>query len=91
MAEEITNPFTFPPSQYRRYTKRNLVLLELLRTRSSTSLHNDIPLNEQNKALEDQLPGDPLEWDLTTLERPKIDWIIEDGGYEAFGEFWPVG
>lgn len=87
--EEIANPFTFPPSQYRRYTKRNLVLLDLLRTRTETKLHDEIPLDEQYRILADQ--GEPaVEWDLTHLEPPRIDWIVEDGGYEAFGDFWPV-
>lgn len=87
--EEIANPFTFPPSQYRLYTKRNLILLELLRSRSGTKLHDEIPPEEQQRLLADQ--GEPaVEWNLTHLERPRLDWIEEDGGYEAFGEFWPV-
>jgi hypothetical protein len=87
--EEIANPFTFPPSQYRLYTKRSLVLLELLRSRSGTKLYDEIPIEEQQRILADQ--GEPaVEWDLTRLERPRLDWIEADGGYEAFGEFWPV-
>lgn len=86
--EEITNPFTFPPSQYRLYTKKNLVLLDLLRNRSETTLHDEIPLEVQHRILVDQ--GEPVEWDLTRLEPPRIDWIAEDGGYEVFGDFWPV-
>lgn len=86
--EEITNPFTFPPSQYRLYTKRNAVLLDLLRSRSRTGIHDDISLEDQHRLLSDQ--GEPVDWDLTRLERPRLDWIFEDGGYETFGDFWPV-
>lgn len=87
--DEIANPFTFPPSQYLRYTKRNLVLLELLRQRSETQLHDEMPLDEQQRVLSDQ--GEPVvDWDLTALEPPRIDWIQEDGGYEVFGDHWPV-
>lgn len=87
--EEIANPFTFPPSQYRIYTKRNLVLLELLRSRSGTKLHDEIPVEEQQRLLADQ--GEPVvDWDLTRLERPRVDWIQENGGYETFGDPWPV-
>lgn len=88
--DEIANPFTFPPSVYRRYTKRNLVLLDLLRSRTGTKLHDDIPLEKQKQLLEDQ-GGEPLDWSLTrTLERPRADWIEQEGGYETFGDFWPV-
>lgn len=86
--DEIANPFTFPPSQYRQYTKRNLVLLDLLRSRSGTKLHDAISLEKQTQLLEDQ--GEPLDWTLTRLERPRADWIEQEGGYETFGEFWPV-
>ena len=87
--EEIANPFTYPPSQYRSYTKRNLVLLELLRSRSGTKLHDEVPVEEQRRLLADQSEP-PVEWDLTRLERPRVDWIEEDVGHETFGEFWPV-
>jgi hypothetical protein len=87
--EEIANPFTYPPSQYRLYTKRNLVLLGLLRSRSGTKLHDEVPVEEQRRLLADQSEP-PVEWDLTRLERPRLDWIEEDGGHETFGDFWPV-
>lgn len=86
--DEIANPFTFPPSQYRLYTKRNLVLLDLLRSRSGTKLHDEISLEKQTQLLEDQ--GEPLDWTLPRLERPRADWIEQEGGYETFGDFWPV-
>lgn len=86
--DEIANPFTFPPSQFRLYTKRNLVLLNLLRARSGTQLYDQISLESQHAILADQ--GEPLDWDLTRLERPRADWIEEEGGYEAFGDAWPV-
>ncbi|KAF8307230.1 hypothetical protein DL93DRAFT_2088156 [Clavulina sp. PMI_390] len=83
--DEIANPFNYPPVHYRRYTKRNLVLLDLLRTRDKRA---DVPLDEQRTILADQ--PDEVDWDLTSLEPPRVDWIVEDGGYEAFGVFWPL-
>lgn len=88
MAEEIVNPFPSPPSQYKRYTKSNLALLSLLRARSSTNVHDVILPDEQHRILDDQ--GELPTFDITALERPRADWIVEDGGYETFGDGWPV-
>lgn len=90
MAEttEIVNPFPNPPSHFKHYTKHNLELLSLLRARSETRAHDVLSLEEQSGVLSDQ--GPLPAWDLTTLERPRADWIIEEGGYQTFGEFWPV-
>ncbi len=88
MTEEIVNPFPSPPSHYRLYTQHNLNLLDLLRTRTSTNDHDPISPEKQQQTLSDQDQVPP--WDLTTLEKPRADWIIEQGGYETFGDFWPV-
>jgi mediator of RNA polymerase II transcription subunit 7 len=86
--EEVVNPFPSPPVHYLRYTKANLELLKTLRERSGTVVHETIPVADQQELLHDQ-PSLP-EWDLTALERPRADWIVEEGGYEAFGDTWPV-
>ncbi|KDQ15986.1 hypothetical protein BOTBODRAFT_31437 [Botryobasidium botryosum FD-172 SS1] len=84
---EIVNPFPPPPIQYNRYTQQNLDLLALLRERSSTTVHEDLR-KSQHAVLSDQ--ADVPEWNLTELERPRADWIIEEGGYNTFGDRWPV-
>ncbi|KAF9503898.1 hypothetical protein BS47DRAFT_1386358 [Hydnum rufescens UP504] len=88
MAEEIVNPFPSPPSQYKLYTKTNLALLSLLRARTDTSVHDELSLEKQREVLADQsqVPA----WDLTTLEPPRADWIVEEGGYETFGDLWLI-
>ena len=88
MAEEIVNPFPSPPSHYRHYTEHNLKLLDLLRARTSTNVHDAILPETQQQTLSDQNQVPP--WDLAILEKPRADWIIEQGGYETFGDFWPV-
>ncbi|KAF8341294.1 MED7 protein-domain-containing protein [Cantharellus anzutake] len=89
MSEEIVNPFPSPSSYYKLYTEHNLNLLHLLRTRTSTSVHDPIPPEaQQHQSLFDQSQVPP--WDLTTLERPRADWIVEEGNYETFGDFWPI-
>ncbi|KDQ07602.1 hypothetical protein BOTBODRAFT_119857 [Botryobasidium botryosum FD-172 SS1] len=84
---EIVNPFPSPPIQYNRYTPQNLDLLVLLRERSSTTIHQELQEN-QHAILSNQ--ADVPEWNLTELERPRADWIIEEGGYNTFGDRWPI-
>jgi len=84
---EIVNPFPSPPIHYNRYISRNLDLLALLRERSSTFIHQDLQ-ESQHTILSDQT--DVPDWDLTELERPRADWIIEEGGYNTFGDRWPI-
>lgn len=87
ISAEIVNPFPSPPTQYNRYTQRNLELLALLRERTATSLHDAVQ-DGQHAILSDQ--ADVPEWDLTELEPPRADWIVEEGGYDTFGDRWPV-
>ncbi|KAI0322157.1 MED7 protein-domain-containing protein [Amylostereum chailletii] len=82
---ELRNPFPSPPSLYANYTTQNLNFLALLRERAGSSSDSpDVP--DQRELLSDQ--PDVPEWSLTQLERPRVDWIVEDGHYDVFGDRW---
>ena len=83
---ELRNPFPSPPSLYTNYTSNNLNLLALLRERADPSETPDIA--KQRELLLDQV--DVPDWSLTQLEKPRVDWIVEDGYYDVFGERWFV-
>jgi len=79
---ELRNPFPSPPSHYTNYTVHNLKLLSLFRECTegqNTGL-------TQNEILSDQT--DVPEWPLTSLEKPRVDWIREEGHYNVFGDTW---
>ncbi|KAF8641019.1 hypothetical protein AX17_000664 [Amanita inopinata Kibby_2008] len=80
---ELRNPFPSPPSHYANYTNHNLNLLALLCERST----NPSQAN-QHQVLADQ--SDVPDWPLTQLEKPRIDWILEetDAYYDVFGDRW---
>jgi len=84
---ELRNPFPSPPSHYQNYTTHNLTLLSLLRERAGP---DEIDLSNVNqRALLSDRPDIP-EWPLVQLERPRVDWIVEDGHYTVFGDTWQV-
>lgn len=87
---ELRNPFPSPPSHYTRYTSHNLKLLALLRERASSQGEEPEALN-QHELLSDQ--KDVPEWPLVQLEKPRVDWILEDpeGYYDVYGDRWFVG
>jgi len=82
---ELRNPFPSPPSQYTKYTSHNLKLLSLLKERAG-----DVTETNQREILHDQ--PDVPEWPLTQLEKPRVDWILEepDAYYDVFGDRWLV-
>jgi mediator of RNA polymerase II transcription subunit 7 len=83
---ELRNPFPSPPSHYTNYTSHNLNLLTLLKERTSdTDLLSSV---NQHHILSDH--PDVPSWPLTQLEKPRVDWIIEDGYYNVFGDQWFV-
>jgi MED7 protein len=84
---ELRNPFPSPPSHYTNYTTHNLKLLSLLRERSESEGQDTSEL-VQNDILSDQ--SDVPEWPLTSLEKPRVDWIQEEGYYNVFGDTWFV-
>jgi mediator of RNA polymerase II transcription subunit 7 len=96
---ELQNPFPAPPSHYANYTSENLALLALLRERTkpdsvpegtNTSLEAPPPVDmqRQTEVLADQ--KDVPTFPLTDLEPPRVDWILEDGYFDVFGDRWPV-
>lgn len=82
---ELRSPFPSPPSHYTKYTTHNLELLNLLKQRTSESADSDL---DQQQVLSDQ--PDVPEWPLTQLEKPRVDWILEEGHYTIFGDVWNV-
>ncbi|GBE83433.1 MED7 protein-domain-containing protein [Sparassis latifolia] len=82
---ELRNPFPSPPSQYNKYITHDLQLLSLLRERAGDG---DLAAANQATLLADQ--DDVPEWPLTQLEKPRVDWIVEDGQYTVFGDTWFV-
>lgn len=82
---ELRNPFPAPPSHYNNYTSRNLELLALLRERTT---EGDLSQINQQEVLRSEI--DVPEWPLIQLEKPRADWIYEDGYYTVFGDTWFV-
>ncbi len=82
---ELRNPFPSPPSQYTNYATHNLRLLSLLKERAEGQ---DAAELTQNEVLSDQT--DVPDWPLTSLEKPRVDWICEEGHYTVFGDMWFV-
>ena len=84
---ELRNPFPSPPSHYQNYTAQNLKLLSLLRERAEPE-GIDLSNVNQHAILSDQ--SDVPEWPLAQLEKPRVDWILEEGHYTVFLEEWQV-
>jgi len=82
---ELRNPFPSPPSHYTNYTTHNLQLFSLLKERTEGQNASELT---QTKILSDQ--KDVPEWPLTSLEKPRVDWIREEGYYKVFGDPWFV-
>ncbi|KAK1228498.1 hypothetical protein PQX77_008438 [Marasmius sp. AFHP31] len=82
---ELRNPFPSPPSHYNNYTTHNLNLLALLKERAP-----DPTTANQHQILSDQ--SDVPDWPLIQLEKPRVDWILEDEEpyYDVFGDRWYV-
>ncbi|KAL5485718.1 hypothetical protein ACEPAI_6759 [Sanghuangporus weigelae] len=85
---ELRNPFPSPPSHYHKYTSHNLHLLSLLKQRTIDKSVEDCAQIDQNEVLKDQ--KDVPDWPLTQLEKSRVDWILEDGYYNVFGDTWFV-
>ena len=82
---ELRNPFPSPPSHYANYTTHNIDLLKLLKDRTDEEDSSHI---NQHEVLSDQT--DVPDWPLTQLEKPRADWILEEGHYTVFGDTWFV-
>ncbi|KAF8846193.1 hypothetical protein BDN67DRAFT_1064677 [Paxillus ammoniavirescens] len=84
---ELRNPFPSPPSHYTNYTTHNLKLLGLLKERVEDK-DVDLGTLNQHEILSDQT--DVPAWPLAQLEKPRVDWILEEGHYNVFGDTWFV-
>ncbi|KAG6326177.1 hypothetical protein ID866_12912, partial [Astraeus odoratus] len=84
---ELRNPFPSPPSHYANYTSHNLKLLETLKQRVQDAGVEFSGVN-QYELLVDQSDVPP--WPLAQLEKPRVDWILEEGYYNVFGDTWFV-
>jgi mediator of RNA polymerase II transcription subunit 7 len=82
---ELRNPFPSPPSHYLNYSAHNLKLLALLRGRVNPN-EPDLSNVNQYALLSDQ--SDIPDWPLSQLEKPRVDWILEEGQYSVFGDTW---
>ncbi|KAG7098981.1 hypothetical protein E1B28_000867 [Marasmius oreades] len=82
---ELRNPFPSPPSHYYNYSNHNLNLLAIFKERAE-----DPYTASQHQVLSDQ--PDVPEWPLIQLEKPRVDWILEDEEpyYDVFGDRWYV-
>ncbi|CAK5280313.1 unnamed protein product [Mycena citricolor] len=82
---ELRNPFPSPPSHYTKYTSHNLALLALYQERTADAQSAS---TNQHQVLNDQT--DVPDWPLIQLEKPRVDWILEDPEpyYDVFGERW---
>lgn len=88
---ELRNPFPSPPSHYQKYTTHNLHLLSLLTSRAPAKNEDEPeqkPERDQREVLADE--KDVPDWPLTQLEKPRVDWILEEGEYNVFGDTWFV-
>lgn len=86
---ELRNPFPSPPSHYQKYTTHNLHLLSLLKSRVPAKNEDEPePERDQREVLADE--KDVPDWPLTQLEKPRVDWILEEGEYNVFGDTWFV-
>lgn len=92
---EVASTFPHPPPRHLNFTPHNLRLLSLLQQHDAAS-RSPAPdpssadyKGKQREVLSEE--QDVPEWDLRQeLLPPRVDWIIEDGGYEAFGDYFPV-
>lgn len=104
MPETLGNTSVFPPppSVYRHFTLANAAWLDLLQSckandatlLADAQASEEARIAEQTKALtmaKGALPYAPPTIDLErTLSPPKVEWIEEDGGYQLFGQRWPI-
>ncbi|KAG1760373.1 MED7 protein-domain-containing protein [Suillus occidentalis] len=84
---ELRDPFPSPPSHYNNFTSHNLKLLALLKERVGDK-DTDLGVVDQHELLSDQT--DLPTWSLAQLQKPRVDWIFEEGYYSVFGDTWFV-
>lgn len=81
---EVGSTFPAPPSYFKHFTQQNLDLVESVPTDIS-------PTTEAFQQWYKETCDDEVSVDLrSALSKPRVDWIVEDGYYSAYGEVWPV-
>ena len=97
-----TSVFPPPPFIYRLFTKQNLAWFGVLKEHKGdvdwSTLDARGRLDAQNAILKSAVENVPDLKELVPpnvdLERelspPRIDWIEQDGGYQLFGQRWPI-
>lgn len=102
-AARTTAVFPPPPAVFREYTQANVLwhalLHERLKEAGGEAAYAAADAAER-RALQDATlagvavpPGAavaPPTIDLHALAPPRLDWIEEDGGYQLFGQKWPI-
>ncbi|KAG8863077.1 Mediator of RNA polymerase II transcription subunit 7 [Tulasnella sp. 330] len=83
--------YPVPPARFKSFTDANLKHLKLVRERTRTTIHEPLPEGTtQADILNDQPPESIPDFDVSVLERPRIDWILEGGRFEMFNDPWPI-
>lgn len=81
----LSATFPPPPPHYALFTPANLALLASLQPPPSSS-----PSAASKGKQRATAQTDDDEHLVRQLEPPRVDWIEQDGGFEVFGDFYPV-
>lgn len=82
--------FPAPPAAYKGFTSRNLELARLI-VAQGPALTSEWRQEEQDRLLESLGCEERPDFDLRELiEPPRTDWVIDQGGWDAFADTWPV-
>lgn len=103
VAPGSTSFYPPPPAVFRRFTEENLLWLEVLRReRASAPADWDAVSLEERRAMQhgllerglgksDVAGAELPDFDLQlALEPPNVQWVEQDGGYQLFGQRWPI-
>ncbi|KAG8936084.1 Mediator of RNA polymerase II transcription subunit 7 [Tulasnella sp. 418] len=86
---EVVNPFPEPPPRFKLFSKENIQALQLLRERTNTTKHGDLPAGTtQQDILSDQSSIPDIS--LLDLEPPRLDWVLEGGAYYCYSDYWTI-
>jgi len=88
-APATESAFPAPPERFKAFTETNLNLLKLLRERTNTSEGQALPEGtSQAEVLNDQAADSIPAFELTDLEKPHVDWVVEGGRFDMFSNPW---
>jgi len=90
-APATESAFPAPPERFKAFTETNLNLLKLLRERTNTSEGQALPEGtSQAEVLNDQAADSIPAFELTDLEKPHVDWVVEGGRFDMFSNPWAI-